>query len=374
MNDAFRQMFDQVKSGIVWVARDGTVRYANKAAVQLTPCMLGRPFLDPMIDRTIKSAGQNLLTLPFTFETTTQELHPDTVRAVLIPAPVGSDLMLVLNNVSEQRWYSTALENLIGYIEAEMAQPIEALVQRLPHVAGLDGGRVDGQEVATLVADATALSVKLGKLRDLVSVFGQGAIQRDERVLLPELIKRAMDEIKPLAAARNVTISTAGLDLELPAVYGSEVWLAKAMSEYLEHCIRSAQRGSMIELQVQAMGTRVMVRTRNQGLFVSSHERRGAFVPFGVGDGARPQDGRQGIGLALSQRIVEQHGGSVRIEDDFDAVDFVMEIPAGAPASQDAQLSVEQAQRYARDMSSLLARSMAKRVKSPGPASSTSKV
>jgi hypothetical protein len=76
--------------------------------------------------------------------------------------------------------------------------------------------------------------------------------------------------------------------------------------------------------------------------------------------------------LALAQRILEQHGGSVRIEDEFDSVDFVLEIPAGAPASQDAQLSVEQAQRYARDMSQLLARSMAKRVRTdeadaPGP-------
>ena len=40
-----------------------------------------------------------------------------------------------------------------------------------------------------------------------------------------------------------------------------------------------------------------------------------------------------------------------------------MFVKAGAPAAQDAQLSVEQAQRYARDMSQLLARSMAKRAK-----------
>jgi len=111
------------------------------------------------------------------------------------------------------------------------------------------------------------------------------------------------------------------------------------------------------------VGSHVTVRARNQGLFVSNHDRRNAFVPFGVGDSAKPGDQRKGIGLALAQRILEQHGGSVRIEDEFESVDFVMEIPAGAPALQDAQLSVEQAQRYARDMSQLMARSMAKRVK-----------
>jgi signal transduction histidine kinase len=199
-----------------------------------------------------------------------------------------------------------------------------------------------------------------------VSVFGESAIQREERILLPELLKKALAEVMKQAHDRNITVATEGLDAELPAVYGSAHWLSKALSEYLEQSIRSAQPGGLIELSVQAVGTRVMVRVRNKGLFVSNHERRSAFVPFGVGDSAQPDGPRRGIGLALSQRILEQHGGSVRIEDDFDGVDFVLEIPAGAPVSQDAQLSVEQAQRYARDMSQLLARSMRKQVKLEG--------
>ncbi len=363
MNEAFRQMFDHVKSGIVWVQRDGTVRYANKAAVQLTPCMLGRPFLDPMLDRTIKSAGQDLIRMPFQFDITTDEASPDTVRAVVLPAPVGTDLMLVLNNVSEERWYSAALKNLIGYVDAEMAGPIASLVQRLPAVAGLIGGSVDRPEVKALADDATGLSAKLGKLKDLVSVFGQGAIQRDDRIIVADLVQRSINEIQPLANERRVGLTISGLQSELPAVYGSAAWLARAMSEYLEYAILNADVGGNIEVSVKAMGTRVMIRSRNQGMFMSNHERRSAFVPFGVGDGKPPVQRRQSIGLALSARIVEQHGGSVRIEDEFDSVDFVMEIPAGAPASQDAQLSVEQAQRYAHDMSSLLARSMAKRNK-----------
>ncbi len=362
MNEAFRQLFDHVKSGVVWVQRNGTVRYANKAAVQMTPVMLGQPMMDPVAERTVKAAGQDMLKLPFQFELTTLEASPDTIRAVVLGAPVGTDLMVVLNNVSEERWYSQALENLIGYVEAEMAHPIEALAQKLPQIAHLVQQGASA-ELTQLAADASSLSTKLGKLRDLVSVFGESAIQRDERILLPDLLKQAIAEVLPQARARNVTLATQGLDEPLPPVYGSSHWLSKAMSEYLDQSIRSAQSGGLIELSIQASGTRVMVRARNQGLFVSNHERRSAFVPFGVGDSAKPGDNRRGIGLALSQRILEQHGGSVRIEDEFESVDFVLEIPAGAPASQDAQLSVEQAQRYARDMSQLMARSMSKRVK-----------
>ena len=48
MNEAFKLLFDQVKSGVVWVQRNGVVRYANKAAVQMTPVMLGQPMMDPV--------------------------------------------------------------------------------------------------------------------------------------------------------------------------------------------------------------------------------------------------------------------------------------------------------------------------------------
>ena len=362
MNDAFRMLFDQVKSGIIWVQRNGTVRYANKAAVQMTPCLLGSPLMDPVADRTIKAAGQDMIKLPFQFELTTQEAHPDIIRAVVINAPVGNDLMLLLNNVSEERWYSSALENLIGYIEAEMAKPIEHLIERMPKAMSMAKATSTNPELGKLVDEANALSGKLGKLRDLVSVFGQGAIQRDERIDMVALIKQVLGEVMPMAQARELNIATEGLDGDLPAVYGSSAWLSKALVEYLEHSIRSAQQGGLLELSVSALGTRVLLRARNQGLFVSHHERRSAFVPFGVGDGYEEGSAqvRPGIGLALSQRILEQHGGNVRIEDDFDAVDFVMEIPAGAPASQDAQLSVEQAQRYAKDMAQLMARKRAR--------------
>ena len=181
-----------------------------------------------------------------------------------------------------------------------------------------------------------------------------------------ELLQEALANVIGQAKGRNITVATQGLDAELPVVYGSRHWLSIAVAEYLEQSIRSARPGGLIELSVQAVGTRVIVRARNQGLFVSNHERRSAFVPFGVGDSARTTDERTSIGLALSERIVAQHGGTVRIEDEFDAVDFVLEIPAGAPASQDAQLSVEQAQRYARDMAQLMARSMSKRVAPSG--------
>ena len=359
MNDAFRMLFDQVKSGVIWVQRNGQVRYANRAAMEMTPVMAGRPPLDPVIERSIKTAADGLVSLPFLFEIESAENNPDEIRAVIIPAPVGSDLMVVMNNVSQERWYAVALENLIRYIAAEMASPIERLGKELARIQDGDPPTMKPDSMAKL---AHELNLKMLKLQDLVAIFGQDKIQQDERIQLDDLVRQAVKDVGAVISEKNIHLAVSGMDTpDLPTVYGSHVWMSKAVGEFIEHAIHSAEAGSAIELSVQGVGTRVVIRSRNKGLFMSSRDRRNAYVPFGVGDNTQLPLPRTSIGLSLAQRIVELYGGSVQIEDEFDSVDFVLEIPAGAPAHQNAQISVEQAQRYAHDMSALMARAMKKK-------------
>ena len=49
-----------------------------------------------------------------------------------------------------------------------------------------------------------------------------------ERIMLPDLLRQALNEVMPQAQARNVTVAVAGIDDDMPAVYGSLHWLSKA--------------------------------------------------------------------------------------------------------------------------------------------------
>ena len=372
MNEAFRLLFDELHSGVVWAQRSGLVRYANKAAVQLTPCMLGQPLLDPTADRALRDAGKGLLQLPYRFELKTPEQNADVVRAVVLPAPVGNDLMLVLNNTSEARWYEQALTNMSRYLQAEMALPLLQLSRDLKALpAGLEtplrpppAPQTPQAPVAKVAEDARTLAMKLGRVNEMIDVFGASAMRTDERVVINQLVQGALETVATLCDERNVRVVPQGLDVDL-TLYGSPHWLTRALGEFLHHCVASAQGGSSIELSLQATGTRVLLRSRNAGLFVSAHARRAAQVPFGVGDS--PKQSQPRIGLALANRIIEQHGGMVRTEDTDGSVDFVMELPLGAPAEQaqadaaSAGIALEQAQRYAHDMARLMERQMQRR-------------
>lgn len=353
MNDGFRLLFDQLRSGVAWVHRNGNVRYANKAAVQLTPCLIGRPFPDPVIDRHIKAAGEGLLQLPFPFETSTQEVHPDRVRVVVLPAPVGQDLMLVLHNVSEENWYRHAQQNLIKFMQLEMGGPAERLAVNLEALT-TPGVPQREELIREVLEQARQLQGGLHRLSELSQVFGIAALRCDDRIVLTELVPRTLKALAGLTEQRNVSVRLEGFEQDV-AIYGSTEWLSRALQEFLSCSVRTSPRGGLIELRLQGSGLRVTLRSRHRGLFMSGRSRRAALVPYGVGDD--PAKPGPGIGLALARHIVELHGGSVHIDDAADAVDFVLELPAGAPSQpSSADLSVEQAQRYAYDMAQLLTR------------------
>ena len=62
------------------------------------------------------------------------------------------------------------------------------------------------------------------------------------------------------------------------------------------------------------------------------------------------------IGLPLTHRILELHGGRLRIEDADDELNVMLELPTGAPLKNTHHLDLLQAQIYAEDLSKLMAR------------------
>lgn len=350
MNRALRQLLDQVGTGVVWVRRNGLVRYANKAAAKWGPVMPGQALADPVADHAIKAAGQGMLKLPFKFELKPADGRLDAVKAVIVPAPIGADLMMLLDPVTQVGRQADVMQALLGHVETELVPAIDKLVRKLPQMAHHGQQEDEVNEWHCLAKDAAMLSQNIDKLRDLVCVLSDGIVARDERILLQDLLSQAVRDVRPLAGARDVTLVLKPPRHEMPAIYGNQHWLRKAANEFLAQAIQDAQTGARVELSVQYIGTHALVRAHHPG------------------QSGRPAPRRSfGLGLPLAERILAMHGGSVRIEDEFGSLDVILEIPAGAPANEDAQLSVEQAQRYALDVAQLLARSIARQVEHGGP-------
>jgi anti-sigma regulatory factor (Ser/Thr protein kinase) len=115
---------------------------------------------------------------------------------------------------------------------------------------------------------------------------------------------------------------------------------------------------STIEIRFTLSGEHVLVGIRNRGATQFRLNSKELLTPFSrpstvtLANTPRPR-----LGLPLVQRIVDLHGGHMRLNGSAgNEVSMLLEFPTGAPQREANQLSIAQAQRYAKDLAQLISR------------------
>ncbi|MCB1887101.1 MAG: sensor histidine kinase [Rhodocyclaceae bacterium] len=361
-----KRLFHTVRDGLFIISRQGQVRFANEAALRLIPSRTDKPINNPQIARMVAGATAGHLTVPHVERIQLGEeclvADADTIQAHLLASPVGTDFVVVLYNLTEDQFFSAAIDNLSQLIERECRTPMDQLDEALGELVALCGEPVDEgrltaarKRAATL---ASRLAEQVSRLSTLASLSEGHAIRADDRILVRPWLTAECHGMQELASKGNLTIAAVAAD-DLPPLYGSERWLGRALREVLENAITYAPNGSEVAVRAVLLNGFLRITVRNAGAGVMAPALRQRLMqPVYRGRNARRrQVPGFGLGLPLARQIIELHRGRMSIEqagdDDFGCV---IELPAGAPQQQDGQLDLEQAQRYARDLARLMER------------------
>ena len=142
---------------------------------------------------------------------------------------------------------------------------------------------------------------------------------------LPEvdLDELVLDEtLQPHAVLIDATRVSAG------RVHGRRDQLARLVRNLVDNASRHAQ--TRVELSLQTADTTVELTVDDDGPGIDPDDRERVFERFTRLDDGRAHDaGGLGIGLAIVKAIVEQHGGTVAIDDaPIGGARFVVRLPA----------------------------------------------
>ena len=369
MNPSMKLMFDSIADAVLVIGRDGRVRFSNRSAASMLNAIVGEPVPAPVLARAVREVVGGYVTMPHKVLFTMGENLADSDRlsAQLMPAPVGDELVAVIRNETQAALYATAMDNFLALLRQELQQPMLSFVNDINQVAdslhGMSG--VSGkfiEKAGEVARSGTKIAGRVSKLADLAVAFGGEPMVSDERLLLDQIVTEAASRALPVAQECGVRLLLPEPDGTLPAIYGGRRWLVRAIDEFIENALRHAARNSNVVLHLSRAETFVRLSVNNAGKVLDAAQAERAFIAFGKPAAASNDRGRigkmgMGIGLALARRIVELHGGNVSVhgEAEFGST-FVIELPTGAPGKEDTQLNIEQAKRYAADMSRLLKR------------------
>ncbi len=179
-----------------------------------------------------------------------------------------------------------------------------------------------------------------GRLKDLVeqvlqfaSVKAGQVLQKSEPVSVETVIEETIESTKSVLQAAHCKLEST-LQPELPLIMGDRIALKHALQNLLSNAAKYGKNGENwigISACESAGPSRQMVEIRvaDHGPGIPAEEQKKIFEPFYRGRRAiDDQIHGTGLGLNLVKKIVEAHGGTIRVESEPDhGAAFIVRIP-----------------------------------------------
>jgi CheY-like chemotaxis protein len=185
---------------------------------------------------------------------------------------------------------------------------------------------------------AQAMSRLIDDLMD-VSRINQGKLQlQRRRVQLADILQDALETSRPVIDEHKHH-----LELSLPAeslwVDADPTRLAQAFMNLLNNAAKYTDPGGRIEVAVRESGGEALIAVSDTGIGIPAERLEAVFEMFSQIETALTRSrGGLGIGLSLTRRLVEMHGGSVEAlsHGPGQGSQFIVRLPivpgAGGPA------------------------------------------
>lgn len=183
----------------------------------------------------------------------------------------------------------------------ELRTPLTILRNRTDQVA-------DPKVAKALREDISGMTRIISQMLDIAELDAL-TIAPSDTADLESVCVRVIEDLAPLALAAGRSIAFSGPDTAVH-VRGKEEALYRALRNIIENAINQTAPATTVEVTLKASGE---VSIADEGPGIKNEERELIFRRFWRRDRRTP--GSAGLGLAIVQRIVETHGGSISVEN-----------------------------------------------------------
>ncbi|MCA1831593.1 MAG: ATP-binding protein [Actinomycetota bacterium] len=170
---------------------------------------------------------------------------------------------------------------------------------------------------STIKSSGEHLLELVNSILDLAK-FESGRMSVDlEPVQLPDLVKEIQGQVVPLARRGDLNVSF-DIPKGLPLVAADPTRIREILLNLMSNAIKYTPAGGQVRLAASANNGVVQVAVADTGVGIPEDARERVFEPFYQVKGTRAQRGQasSGLGLALTKRLVEAHGGEISFDSE----------------------------------------------------------
>jgi signal transduction histidine kinase/CheY-like chemotaxis protein len=237
-----------------------------------------------------------------------------------------------------------AKEQFVANVSHELRTPLNMIIGFSEMMLGAPD--TYGEHIPPpLLADLAVVHRNAEHLKDLIDDVldlsqieaGQMALAR-EHVGFAEIVEAATVAVRPLFNSKGLSLETEVVE-DLPAVFCDPTRLREVLLNLLGNAGRYTDQGG-VHVRVWREGNDLFTSVQDTGRGIASADMSKLFQPFQQLDGSiQRRYGGSGLGLSISKRFIELHGGKIWVESQpgtgasfFFRIPFDIEPPpAGGP-------------------------------------------
>jgi PAS domain S-box-containing protein len=144
-----------------------------------------------------------------------------------------------------------------------------------------------------------------------------------------ETVQNLFDDVLQLFSGqiRNRQVEVTVEDVTELSVYGMIGQISQVLGNLLSNAIQAVPVGGKIWLSAETEGDRIVISVRDNGHGMSEETLRRLFEPFYSTKG----DLGNGLGLYISNEIVERHGGNIMVTSQSTGTELRVSLPTNPP-------------------------------------------
>lgn len=230
-------------------------------------------------------------------------------------------------------------QQMIANISHDLKTPVTVISG---YVDALADGKVPPEQQARYLA---AIRSRTAALTQLINAFHEYSKVEHPRFVLQRRQVDLCEYLREYLAAKYDEIELAGFTLqvdipETPCPCSLDPFeLGRALDNLIGNSLRYNRLGTVLSVSLALDGTQAVVTVADNGHGIPADRLDTIFEPFVVGSDARNQGG-SGLGLSITRRIVELHGGSIGVESGpSTGTAFTIRLPMAGPGEEPSHKS-----------------------------------
>jgi CheY-like chemotaxis protein len=207
-------------------------------------------------------------------------------------------------------------DEFLAVLSHELRTPLNAIVgwsHLLRSPAGLPPDQVR-RGLEAIERNATIQTQIVSDVLDVSRITSGKVRLSPRRVDAREFVRAAVDTVRPAAEARRIDLrSTLSIDPQF--VWGDPDRLQQVVWNLLSNAVKFTPVGGRVEALLTRPDSHVELTVRDSGAGIPADFLPHVFETFRQADSSSSRvHGGLGLGLAIVKRLVELHGGSIRVE------------------------------------------------------------